>query len=401
MPALSRVVVVATKPPWPPVGGGNATLHSLLEALVARGVALTVVAPSASPASGNGRPPYPLHTVPVAPGGWLRAGAALLTGLSAAVARYHLEPLAAAVEQAVAEQDPDVVHVEQAQLGWLIPRLAGRVPVLLRQQNVESALARRYARTRGPLAAAALALEARRLARAEARACAAADLVAAISERDAAALAAMAAGAHVRVLPPAWTVTPPLEPPPRLAGDPPLVCLGSFDWRPNRDGALWFLRRIWPRVAEALPGAVLHLAGPGSTSLGPAGPRVTRHGLVPSPAALADPRAVTVAPVRVASGIRVRLLEAWSFGVPVVTTTQGGAGLVEHDGDGALLADRPAELAAAVVRLAREPGLRAALVAEGRRRLEEFDARRVAARAVALYEETTALAGKPLSPGGP
>ncbi len=386
-----RVLVVATKPPWPPVGGGNAILHSLLEALAARGVALTVLAPTGSvPVSGD-EPGYQLHTVSAAPAGWLRAGAALLTGASVTMTRYRLEPLAAAVERLVSELEPDVIHLEQVQLAWLIPLFAGRTPVLLRQQNVESDLTRRYARICSPLTSLLLGLEARRLARAEAHACAAADLVAAISEHDAAALAAMAPGARIRVLPPAWAPTVPLQPPPRLAGDPPIVCLGSFDWRPNRDGALWFLRRVWPRVAEALPGAVLHLAGPGSSSLRPAGTRVTRHGLVASPSELADPRAVVVAPVRVASGIRVRLLEAWSFGVPAVTTSQGGAGLVEDDGDGALLADDPAAFAAAVVRLGREPALRRALAERGRQRLAEFAAPAVAERALELYAEAAGL----------
>ena len=49
---------------------------------------------------------------------------------------------------------------------------------------------------------------------------------------------------------------------PALAGVPPVVLFGSAGWLPNREGACWFIRDVWPTVTERLPSAVLHTFGP-------------------------------------------------------------------------------------------------------------------------------------------
>lgn len=391
-PAL-RVLAVATKSPWPPVGGGNVALHALLAALTDRGVDVRVVAPG--PAASEDRAAgYPIRTVPLRPRSWLAVMPNLVSGLPPALARFRLPALGRAVEEEIDAFAPDVVHVEQLHLAWLLPFAARRVPVLLRQQNVESLLLRRLATVRRLPWSALLRREAGRVAILESRACRSAHVVAAISERDAGLLRELAPGSRVRALPVPFAAGPPAVGV-RLAGDPPLVALGSFDWAPNRDGIAWFLRRVWPLLRLQAPRAVLHLAGPGSASLVPRGrPGIVAHGVIARAEELHDPRATVLIPLRVGSGVRLRLLEAWAAGIPAVTTGPGGEGLVEKDGDGAVLAADDTGFAAAVVQLASDGALRQRLVARGRERLAAHDPRRVADRAEELYREAIA-AGPP------
>jgi len=383
-----RVLVVATKAPHPPIGGGNVALDALLRALADSGVEVRVVAPSRC--EGTSDPaPYSLRPAAAARP-WFRLATHVAAGVPIGVARYHLPALADAVEAELAAFDPQVVHVEQAQLTWLVLRLSSRRPLVLRQQNVESRILERLAGTRAGFVASFLRREARRTAAVEARACRAAGTVAAISEPDAAVLRSLAPASRVVVLPaplPHFTATAA----PALRGNPPLLCLGSFDWWPNGDGARWLLREVWPTLRDSLPGAVLHVAGPGSQRLGRThDDRIERHGVVRDPAALYDPLAVALVPVRAGSGVRLRILEAWMARVPVVTTSVGGEGLVAAGGRRALIADEPHAFAAAAVRLARDPSLRDDLIRGGEAALEGHRSVTVARMAVETYRETIA-----------
>lgn len=388
-----RVLAVATKSPWPPVGGGSVALHTLLTALTGAGMEVTLVAPGPA-ARDDSAAGYRVRVVPVAPRSWAAVAPHLACGLPAAVARFHLPVLGRVVEDEVAAFAPDVLHLEQLHLAWLLPALAPVVPVVLRQQNVESLLLRRLARLRRAPFSWLLRREAARLANLESRACRAAHVVAAISAVDAARLRELAPGASVTTLPVPFAAAAPAAAA-RLAGDPPLIALGSFDWAPNRDGVTWFLRTVWPGLRSQLPTAVLHLAGPGSDTLVPRHrPAVVCHGVVPSTDELLDPRGIVLVPLRAGSGVRLRILEAWAAGIPVVTTPVGGEGLVAEDGDGAALAESPEAFAAAVAAVAADAPLRSRLVARGRLRLADHDPGTVAAAARDIYRQAMAAAGK-------
>lgn len=385
-----RVLVVASKPPWLRIGGGNLTLHDLVGGLHQAGVKVRLLVADRGPTGGSPLVPTPWPGVEARrigglPRPWWASVHHLLLPPPLPLARFRHPALARALAAEIADFAPDVVHLEQLHVAWLgaVARRAG-VPVVLRQQNVESALAAAWGAVRGGPTGWLLAREARRLGRAEAAACTAADCVLAISAPDAAALASLAPAARIAVLPAAFAPATP-QPAAHLAGDPPVVALGSFDWGPTRDGVCWFLAEGWPLLRAALPGAVLHLAGPGSTLLGADGEGVVVHGVVPDVGALYDPRAVVVVPLRAGSGVRLRLLEAWAAGVPVVTTPVGGLGLVAADGDGAHLAETPAGLVDAIVAVAHDGELRQRLVAAGRRRLVAHAPALVAREAMGHY----------------
>jgi glycosyltransferase involved in cell wall biosynthesis len=96
---------------------------------------------------------------------------------------------------------------------------------------------------------------------------------------------------------------------------------------------------------------------------------------------------VLLVPLRIASGVRMKILEAWARGVPVVATPTALAGLEAKDGRDALVAADPASFARALKRLKDEPGLAASLVEGGRRSLaERHDPAKVARDLLAIYE---------------
>jgi glycosyltransferase involved in cell wall biosynthesis len=239
--------------------------------------------------------------------------------------------------------------------------------VVLRAQNVESDLWAETARRGRGLRGVLLRREARKLAAWEGNAvrCAAATL--ALTQEDAARLRALAGGERrVGVVRAPFPELPPGTG--RLEGDPAVVVFGSRGWLPNEESTVWFAAEVWPAVRAALPGAVLHLFGapPGLKA-----PGVIVH---PSPEDSAEVYAqgsILAVPLRIASGVRIKILEAWARGVPVVATPAALAGLEAADGREALVARDPQEFAQAIARLHREPGLAEKLVEAGRQARRE------------------------------
>jgi glycosyltransferase involved in cell wall biosynthesis len=136
-----------------------------------------------------------------------------------------------------------------------------------------------------------------------------------------------------------------------------------------------------------LPYAELTIAGPGlrhredGSLVVPAswsGPGVRVTGFVEDLEDLYGATIGMLAPVVGGSGVRMKLLETMSAGMPTVTTSDGAAGLGVEDGREVLIADRPTEFAERVVRLVRDAPLRDRLRAAGYAFLDARHSERVA-----------------------
>lgn len=411
-----KILWVATKMPWPPRDGGRLVQKLTLEALADQGVEVTVVAPVAedSPA-GDWLPerlPSGLRLEPVEVQGptRLRTAWRVLLGEPWTLAAHRRRRVEGRVGELVAAGSYDLVHAEQLQ-AWpqTAPARRRGLPAVLRAQNVESDLWRGMAELEGTGAVRARVFrwQGRRLARWEARVVAEADRVVTLTEPDRERLRQLAEEHTGEPLPTAEVVAVPTPFPSRLPaaerrleGEPPVVLLGSGGWPPNRDAEVWMLRDLWPRVRQELPGAVLHAFGGGgggrevgSEALGEEG--VVRH---PAPEDSRDafaPGSVLVVPLRLASGVRMKILEAWARGLPVVATAEAVRGLGGEPDREALEARDAGTLASALERLRGDGSEEAKrLVRAGHRRLEEaHDSGAVAERLCEVYRNTVRKRG--------
>ena len=96
--------------------------------------------------------------------------------------------------------------------------------------------------------------------------------------------------------------------------------------------------------------------------------------------------AVFVCPILSGSGVRVKLLEAFAAGIPVVSTRLGAEGLADRDGDLCALADDAASFAGHVVKLLRDPEAAAQMAERARANVVETrDMRKMTERLVECY----------------
>jgi len=137
-----------------------------------------------------------------------------------------------------------------------------------------------------------------------------------------------------------------------------ILFLGNFRHLPNITAMQWFCRESLPRIVERYPQTRVIVAGadppPQHMFQDPTG-AIELPGYIPDIRPLLQRNAVFICPVRSGSGVRVKLLEAFASGIPVVSTYVGAEGLARTDGEFCFLADDPLAFADRVIELFTNP----------------------------------------------
>jgi GT2 family glycosyltransferase/glycosyltransferase involved in cell wall biosynthesis len=170
-----------------------------------------------------------------------------------------------------------------------------------------------------------------------------------------------------------------------------MLFLGSFRHIPNQEALDWFAKQVLPRVVERCPDSRLVIVGsdpPPRHSLPAKDRNVEIRGFVEDLHEPFSRYAVFVCPILSGSGVRVKLLEAFCTGIPVVSTTLGAEGLSERDRDLCHLADDPAEFAERILHLFENRSETQAMIERARAYVTtERDIGTMATRLVLRYRE--------------
>ena len=153
-----------------------------------------------------------------------------------------------------------------------------------------------------------------------------------------------------------------------------ILCLGTYGYWPNVDALFFFLHNILPLIRENIPGSRLLVVGrdmhPEVKGLHN-GKDIIVEGDVPSVYEYYRKVTISVVPLRVGAGTRLKILEAFALGRPVVSTTVGCEGLEVVDNRELLIANNPEDFSQACIKLVNSPRLRDHLVLNGRKLVRE------------------------------
>lgn len=170
-----------------------------------------------------------------------------------------------------------------------------------------------------------------------------------------------------------------------------MLFVGSFRHQPNLQALRWLIERVLPLVIAERPQARLAVVGsepPPAHSFAALTGAVELLGYVDDIREPLERYAVFVCPILAGSGVRVKLLEAFASGIPVVSTRIGAEGLTNQDGEICLLADEPEAFARAILRIFDAPEAACAMALRARRHVEErHDAAVLTQRLVASYRD--------------
>jgi len=276
----------------------------------------------------------------------------MFSRLPVAVSRYRSDAMKRQLETLAREQRFDAKVCD-----FLFP--APNVPDLsecvLFQHNVEATIWKRHTENaRSALHRWYFRKQARRMEEYEGEVCRAVRRVIAVSEIDAEEMRRTYRAARVDAIPTGVDVDW-FTPSGAVGRSADLVFIGSMDWMPNIDGALWFARDILPLIRKRKPDCSVVFAGrrPGHTLLELAreDSRIQVTGTVPDVRPYLWGATASIVPLRIGGGTRLKIFESMAAGVPVISTKIGAEGLPVEPDSQILIADEPAAFAEFCVRL--------------------------------------------------
>jgi glycosyltransferase involved in cell wall biosynthesis len=208
-------------------------------------------------------------------------------------------------------------------------------------------------------------IQSQRIARFEHLICQQVDAVIAVSDEDASALRPFRPDNHVSVVSNGIFVEDYNSGFEQLdLGSNAIIFTGKMDYRPNIDAMLWFSSAIFPRIQQQIPDTHLYIVGqkPHPRLEPLRGNRcIQLTGWVADVRPFLHAGDVYVAPLRMGSGTRLKILEAMAAGCAVVATTIAAAGLPDEARQTMIIADSEQAIATAIVDLLRDPMRRRAL----------------------------------------
>lgn len=372
-----RILIVSVSYPYPPASGGEIRIHGIIEGLRRAGhhiTLLTFAAPE-RPAPPEGDD-LELVTVPAPARTKIhRLRDLIFTRQPDIAGRFHSPAMIAALRDLLARERFDVIQFEGIESVAYLPvarQSAAESRLIFDTFNAEYALQQGIFRVdrrqpkRWPAALYSY-IQVGRIARFEREMCALADAVVAVSPEDADLLRRFRGDGRIYVVPNGIWVDhyAPEDDPTGVDLSPnTLVFTGKMDYRPNVDAMLWFADAIWPSVRARVPDARLVIVGqkphPRLDALR-ALPGITLTGWVDSVVPYLRGAAVYVAPLRMGSGTRLKLLEAMACGCAIVATPTAAAGLREEALGGVVIVEGVEDFAGEVVNLLADPARRESL----------------------------------------
>lgn len=279
------------------------------------------------------------------------------------------------LEEVLSQTSFDLVQFEGLEMTGYLPAVRRHQPtakLVYDAHNAEYALQRIFYEVdrenirRWPAAAYSW-VQSRRIERYERSICEQVDGVIAVSDEDAELLCAFRPDRRVAVMPNgifvddynSSTGEEHLD-----LGEHVLTFTGKMDYRPNVDAMLWFTDAILPQVLKHIPNARLYIVGQKPHRRLEAlrdKQRVEITGWVAQVHPFLRATDVYVAPLRMGSGTKLKILEAMAVGCAVVATPTAAAGLPPEVKQATVIAEREADLAEAIVTLLQDPARREAL----------------------------------------
>jgi glycosyltransferase involved in cell wall biosynthesis len=289
----------------------------------------------------------------------LQLAAGLTDSLPVAVRRWSSATMRQTVADLIAREQYDRIICD---FPFPAPNIPDMTRAVLFQHNVETMIWRRHAAAApDPLRRAYLEMQARRMFAFERDLCRRAAYVIAVSAKDANTMRQEFGISHVDDVPTGVDIeffARPQDPEPQTD----IVFLGSMDWMANVDGAGWFASEVLPLIRQQRPDCRLALVGrdpsPAVQQLAQGDPRILVTGTVPDVRPWLWGASVSIVPLRVGGGTRLKIFEAMAAGTATVSTTIGAEGLpVEHNRH-LLIADTAPAFAAACIDLMNDGGRR-------------------------------------------
>jgi len=276
------------------------------------------------------------------------------------LARWYSSEMEDRLKKVLSQNTFDLVQIETLHMAPYA-KFIKKIPVILRQHNVESKMMERYYKyASNSLERVYSFFQWRKLLRYERKMCLDSDLVITLSRIDEDAIGRLSSEIKTEVL----SIGVDGEYFKRdfsVRKKDQILYMGNLLFPPVRENVLYFLNEIWPIIKQSRPDVKFLILGNrprDKDKIIRKFPDVVFLGEVEDVRPYMTTSSLTVVPHRIASGVRFKILEAMAMKLPVVSTSIGCEGLEVADGENILIADRPETFARQVVALLENENLR-------------------------------------------
>ncbi len=283
----------------------------------------------------------------------------VFSSVPVAVSRFHPPGMSEFLENLIRTEGFDKAVVDHLAPTAYFPRLGEAV---FFQHNVETVIWRRHVEhATDPARRLYFRMQADRMYEYERRVSRASGHIVAVSAIDADEMRNLFGVTRVSEIPTGVNMEY-FTPTKAAAPTTDLVFIGSMDWLPNVDGMIYFVREILPLIHRKRPETTLAIVGrtppPVILELGKQDPRIRVTGTVPDIRPHVWGSKLSVVPLRIGGGTRLKIYESMAARVPVVSTTIGAEGLEINPPDDIRIADAPEAFADECLELLADEKLR-------------------------------------------
>jgi glycosyltransferase involved in cell wall biosynthesis len=390
-----KILLLCNKFPYPANDGSSIAIARMIEGYAEAGVKLTVLSlntlkhrkdPDSTPKGISEKVVF--HVVNVDTNPTTRnALFNLIQKLPFHVSRFFQREVDTKLSDVLTAEEFDIIHFEGI---FMMPyfqtaRKLSSARVVLRTHNVEYQIWKRASKSnKKPILSAFLLTQTRKLRRYERWCATVSDAIVAITEQDA---------SYFREFNPNTISVPCGVNDVRISqqiNNKMFFHLGSMDWLPNQQGVEWLLEAVWPKVQQSGSDLELHLAGRNMPApllkMKKAG--VVVHGEIQDAPSFRQSHGVMLVPLQAGSGMRVKIVEAMTEGIPIISTSIGAEGIPLVHGESFMMANDADQFAESIIRISERPdlcrsiGKNAALLAE-----EKFLNKNLIKHLLGFYQE--------------
>ncbi len=158
----------------------------------------------------------------------------------------------------------------------------------------------------------------------------------------------------------------------QIVDDTNIIFIGGMHWPPNKEGVVWFINNVYPIIVDKYPEIKLFFVGKNPPDNLSNLKNVQFTDYVEDLGPLWELGRVFIVPLLSGGGMRVKILEAWAKGIPVVSTSIGAEGIGYTKDENIIIADTPQEFADGILNVLKNPELTQRLSISGREIVENL-----------------------------
>lgn len=279
------------------------------------------------------------------------------------IKRYISKEFTHQLIEIIKKHNPDIIHIEGIYMSLYIDiiRKHTNAKIVLRAHNIESEIWKRLSIAENNLLKKKyLALLHKQIEKFELDAFLKFDGIVAITERDAGYVLKYFSQQNINHISVetinAGVDTEMFQKSKNEINNNQICFLGSLEWAPNVQGLSWFLTKVWPQIIEKKPELELHIAGknPSSNIEGLNQKGIIFHGQVADAVAFLNNYSIMIVPLLSGGGMRLKIIEALSMKMAIISTSIGAEGINYIDGENLIIANSEKEFERSIENLVSE-----------------------------------------------